>query len=57
LFSFWNFKETPLQDEHKTTFSSLMINEIALSDKIDFPAFLGLSKTTYWNFIDSGIPL
>jgi hypothetical protein len=55
LFFFLNFKGTPSQEEHKTIFSSFKINEMALSDQIDFPAFFHLHKMTYWNFINSGI--
>ncbi len=48
------FKETPSQEEHRTIFSGLKINEMALSDQCDFPAFSHLRKT-YWKFINSGI--
>jgi hypothetical protein len=44
LLFFFNFKGTPSQEEHKTIFSSLKINEVALSDQIDFPAFFSLHK-------------
>jgi hypothetical protein len=39
-----NFKGTPSQEEHKTIFSTLNINEMALSDQNDFPAFFRLHK-------------
>jgi hypothetical protein len=52
-FFFLNFEGTPSQEEHKTIFSSLKINEMALSDKIDVPAFLHLCEMTYQ--INSGI--
>jgi hypothetical protein len=55
LFSFYNFKGTPSQEEHKTIVSGLKINEMALSDQSDFPAFSRLRKMTYRNFINSGI--
>jgi hypothetical protein len=54
-FLFLNFKGTPSPEENKTIFSSLKINAMALSDQIDFPAFLHLCKMTYWNFIKSEI--
>jgi hypothetical protein len=41
-----NFKGTPSQEEHKTIISGLKIDEMALSDQIDFPAFLRLHKMT-----------
>jgi hypothetical protein len=41
-----NFKGTPSQEEHKTIFSGLKINVTALSDKIDFLAFLRFRKMT-----------
>jgi hypothetical protein len=54
-FFFLNFKGTSSQEEHKTIFSGLKINEKALSDQSDFPAFFRLRKMTYWNFINSRI--
>ncbi len=36
-------------------FSGLKVNKMALSDQIDFPAFLRLHKMTYQNFINSRI--
>jgi hypothetical protein len=38
LIFFLNFKGTPSQEEHKTIFSGFKIDEIALSDQVDFPA-------------------
>jgi hypothetical protein len=35
-----NFKGIPSQEEHKTTYSSLKINEMALSDQSDFRNFM-----------------
>jgi hypothetical protein len=54
-FLFLNFKGTPSQEEHKTSFSGLNIFKMALSSHIDFPAFFSLRKMTYRNFINSGI--
>ncbi len=54
LFIF-EFKVTPSQEEHKTIFRGSKINEMALSDQIDFPSFLRLRKITYRNFINSGM--
>jgi hypothetical protein len=53
-FFFLNFKGTPSQEEHKTIFSGLKINKMALSDQNDFSAFFRLRKMTYWNFINFG---
>jgi hypothetical protein len=55
LFLFLNFKRTPSQQEHKTTFSGLKIIVMALSDKIEFQTFLRLGQMTCRNFINSGI--
>jgi hypothetical protein len=44
--NFLNFKGTPSQEGHKTIFSSLKICKMALSNQIDFLAFLGLRKMT-----------
>jgi hypothetical protein len=52
---FFNFKGTPSQEGHQTIFSSLKINEMALSDQTDFPTFFLLRKMTYPNLINSGI--
>jgi hypothetical protein len=52
---FLNFKEIPSLEEHKTIFSGLKINQMALSNQSDIPAFFRLHKMTYWNFINSGI--
>jgi hypothetical protein len=41
-FLFLNFKVTPSQEEYETIFSGLKINVMALSDQIDFLAFLRL---------------
>jgi hypothetical protein len=38
-YIFLNFKGTPSQEEHKTIFSRLKINEMALFDQIDFGIF------------------
>jgi hypothetical protein len=54
-FFFLNFKGTPSQEENKTSFGSLKIFKLALSNQIDFPAFFSLRKMTYRNFINSGI--
>ncbi len=53
-FSF-EFKETPSQEEHKNIFSSLKVNEMALSDQSDFPAFFCLWMMAHRNFHNSGI--
>jgi hypothetical protein len=55
LFFFFNFKATPSQEEHKSIISNLKINEMALFDQSNFPAFFRLRKMTYQNFINSGI--
>jgi hypothetical protein len=34
-----NYEGTPSQEEHKTIFSGLKNNEMALSDQSNFPAF------------------
>jgi hypothetical protein len=47
-FFFLNFNGT--QEEHKTIFSRLKINEMTLSDQIDFPAFFCLPKMTLPEF-------
>jgi hypothetical protein len=49
-----NFKETLSQEEHKIIFSDLKMNEQALSEQVDFPAFFRLLEMTYQNFINSG---
>jgi hypothetical protein len=54
-FLLLNLKGTPSQEENKTIICNSKINAMALSDQIDFPAFLRLCKMTYWNFIYSGI--
>jgi hypothetical protein len=46
-----NFKGTPSQEKHKTIFSGLNINELALSDQNDFLAFFHLRKMNYWNLL------
>ncbi len=51
-FSFFNFKETPSQEEHKPIFSGLTICKMALSDQSDFQAIFRLRKMTYRNFIN-----
>ncbi len=40
-------KGTPSQEEHKTIFTSLKINKMALYNQIDFLAFFSLRKMTY----------
>jgi hypothetical protein len=52
---FLKLKGPPSQEEHKTMFSSLKINEMALSNQVDFLEFFHLCKMTYQNFINSGI--
>jgi hypothetical protein len=49
------FKGTPSEEEDKTIFSNLKINEMAFTDQSDFLEFFCLQKMTYWNFINSGI--
>jgi hypothetical protein len=46
-FFFLNFKWKTSQEEHKTIFSGLKSSDKALSDQIDFPAFVCLHKMTY----------
>ncbi len=41
-FLILNFKGTLSQEENKTIFSSLKINEMALSDQIDFSGIFDL---------------
>jgi hypothetical protein len=53
--SFQIFKGTPSQEEHKTIFSGFGIDDMALSDQIDFSAFFRLRKMTFRNFINSRI--
>jgi hypothetical protein len=50
-----NFKGTPSQEEHKTSFSGLKICKMALSIQINFLAFFSRCKMTYRNFINSVI--
>jgi hypothetical protein len=44
LLFFLNFKETPSQEGHKTIFSGLKINKIALSDQSDFSHFSAFGR-------------
>jgi hypothetical protein len=41
-----NLEGTPSLKEHKTIFSGLNINEMAVSDQNDFPSFFRLWKMT-----------
>jgi hypothetical protein len=50
-----HFQGIPSQEEYKTIFRGFKINALALSDQIDFLAFLRLGKMPYWNFINYGI--
>jgi hypothetical protein len=54
-FFFLNFKGTPSQEELETIFSGLRIDDMALSDQIDYSAFFHLRNMTYRNFINFGI--
>jgi hypothetical protein len=54
-FYFWILKGHHHKRSIKTILHGLKINEMALSDQSDFQAFSRLHKTTYWNFINSGI--
>jgi hypothetical protein len=45
-FLFFNLKGTLSQEEHKTIFSGLKSNKMALSDQIDFSAFSCHGKIT-----------
>jgi hypothetical protein len=56
-FFFLNLKGTSSLEEHKTIFSGLKINQMALSGQSDFLAFFRPLKMTYRNFINPLSPL
>jgi hypothetical protein len=59
-FFFSNFKGTPSQEEHKTIFSGLKINKMALSGQSEGTALFSAVRytlcDTYIDFLQSVIP-
>jgi hypothetical protein len=52
-----NYKRRPSQEEHKTIFNGLKINEMAVSDRIDFPSPLtGISSIPEYDKFAAAFP-